>query len=182
MFHVSVFPEKSLNRSALISFIFTFFLITMHEIDTAAEVHLEPFQTYMIEIFWRKQLTAFRSSHPEVFGKKGVLRNFTKFTGKHLCQNLFFNKVAGLSPATLFKKRLWHRCFPVEFCGISKNTFLHRTPLNAASELLPLNSNISSIINWNGSKYASQPQRFQSRVFDIMMKMKLEHFLTQRSN
>ena len=26
--------------------------------------------------------------------QKGVLRNFTKFTGKHLCQRLFFNKVA----------------------------------------------------------------------------------------
>ena len=25
--------------------------------------------------------------------KKGVLRNFIKFTGKHLCQGLFFNKV-----------------------------------------------------------------------------------------
>ena len=35
-----------------------------------------------------------RSSHPEVFCKKGVLRNFTNFTGKHLCQSLFFNKVA----------------------------------------------------------------------------------------
>ena len=101
-----------------------------------------------------------RNSHPEVFCKKGVLRNFTKFTGKHLCQNLFFNKVAWLSPATSFKKRLWHRCFPVEFCEISKNIFLHRTHLKAASELLPLNSNISSIINWHGSKYASQPQRF----------------------
>ena len=38
-----------------------------------------------------------RSSHPEVFCKKAVLRNFAKFTGKHLCQSLFFNKVAGLS-------------------------------------------------------------------------------------
>ena len=36
-----------------------------------------------------------RSSCPEVFFKKGVLRNFTKFTDKHLCQSLFFNKVAG---------------------------------------------------------------------------------------
>ena len=54
MFHVSVFPEKSLNRLALICFIFTSFLITMHEIDTAAEVHLESFQTYMIESFLRK--------------------------------------------------------------------------------------------------------------------------------
>ena len=30
--------------------------------------------------------------------KKGVLRHFVKFTGKHLCQSLFFNKVAGLRP------------------------------------------------------------------------------------
>ena len=38
----------------------------------------------------------YRSSCPEMLCKKGVLRNFTKFTGKHLCQSLFFNKVAGL--------------------------------------------------------------------------------------
>ena len=32
---------------------------------------------------------------PEVFCKKGVLRNFAKFTGRHLCQSLFLNKFAG---------------------------------------------------------------------------------------
>ena len=37
---------------------------------------------------------------------KKVLGNFTKFTAKHLCQSLFFNKVAGLRHATLLKKRL----------------------------------------------------------------------------
>ena len=37
---------------------------------------------------------------------RGVLRNFVKFTGKHLCQSLFSNKVAGLRPATLSKKKL----------------------------------------------------------------------------
>ena len=31
-----------------------------------------------------------------MFRKKAVLRNFTKLTGKYLCQSLFFNKVAGL--------------------------------------------------------------------------------------
>ena len=40
-------------------------------------------------------VVSFRSSRPEVLYKKGVLRNFAKFTGKHLCQSLFFNKVAG---------------------------------------------------------------------------------------
>ena len=44
-----------------------------------------------------------------MFCKKGVLRNFAKFTGKHLCQSLFFNKVA--DPSVLFthlvKEQAW---------------------------------------------------------------------------
>ena len=55
MFHVSVFPEKSLNIA-----LSSHFLITMHEIDTAAEVYLEPFQTLPLR-FLQKQLTAFGS-------------------------------------------------------------------------------------------------------------------------
>ena len=65
----------------------------------------------------------YRSSRPEVFYKKGVLRNFVNFTGKHLCQSLFFNKVAGLRPATLLKNRLWHRCFPVNFAKFLRTLF-----------------------------------------------------------
>ena len=38
-----------------------------------------------------------RNSHQRCSRKKGVLKNFTKLTGKHLCQNLFFNKVSGVS-------------------------------------------------------------------------------------
>ena len=48
----------------------------------------------------------YRSSGPEVFCRKVVIRNFAKFKGKHLCQSLPFNKVAGLRPATLLKKKL----------------------------------------------------------------------------
>ena len=55
--------------------------------------------------------------------KKGVLRNFAKFTGKYLCQSLFFNKVAGLRSATLFKKRLWHRCFPLNLAKFLRIPF-----------------------------------------------------------
>ena len=58
-----------------------------------------------------------------MFCKKGVLRKFTKFTGKHLCQTLFFNKVAGLRAATLSKKRLWHRCFTVNFTKFIRTIF-----------------------------------------------------------
>ena len=37
-----------------------------------------------------------RSDRPEVFCKKDVLKTLAKFTGKYLCQSLFFTKVAGL--------------------------------------------------------------------------------------
>ena len=67
----------------------------------------------------RKDTSFFGSSTPEVFCKKGALRNFAKFTGKHLCQSLFFNEVAGL-----VKKRLWHRCFPVNFAKFLRTPFL----------------------------------------------------------
>ena len=53
-----------------------------------------------------------KSSLPEIFCQKGVLRNFAKFTGKQLCQSLSFNKVAGL------------RRFPVNFAKFLKTLFL----------------------------------------------------------
>ena len=46
-----------------------------------------------------------------------------KVTGKYQCQSLFYNKVAGLRPATLSKKRLWHRCFPENFAKFLRITF-----------------------------------------------------------
>ena len=49
----------------------------------------------------------FRSTRPKVFCKKGVLRNFAKFIGKHLCQNLFFNKVAGKGIERHFAENMW---------------------------------------------------------------------------
>ena len=53
--------------------------------------------------------------------KKGVLRNFVKFTRKYLCQSLFFNKVAG--PCNFMKKETLAQVLSCEFCEISKSTF-----------------------------------------------------------
>ena len=55
--------------------------------------------------------------------QKGVLRNFTKFTGK--CPQA----------CNFSEKETLAQVFSCEFCEISKNTFLHRTPLLAASDL-----------------------------------------------
>ena len=41
----------------------------------------------------------------EVFYPKRGFKNFAKFIGKHFYQSPFFDKVAGLMTATLFKKR-----------------------------------------------------------------------------
>ena len=62
-----------------------------------------------------------------MFYKKGVLKIFTKFTEKQLRQSLYFNKVAGLRLATLLKKRLWHRCFPMNFVKFLRTPFLQNT-------------------------------------------------------
>ena len=68
--------------------------------------------------------------YSEVFCKKGVLRNFAKFTGKHPCQRLFFNKLAGLGVLI----GILAQVFCCEFCKISKNAFSYRTTPVAASE------------------------------------------------
>ena len=47
-----------------------------------------------------------------------------KIHRKHPCQSLLCNKVAVLRPATLYKKRLWLRCFPVSFAKFSRIPFL----------------------------------------------------------
>ena len=65
----------------------------------------------------------YKSSHRRCSVRKGVFRNFAKLTGKHLCLKLFLNKVLGLRPATLLKRILCHRCFPINF-----SKFL-RTPI-----------------------------------------------------
>ena len=93
---------------------------------------MQQFHNYLlISLFTLQQ---FRSSHPRCSVKKGALRNFAKFSGKHLCQSLFFYKVAGIRPSTLFIKKLWHSCFPVNFAKFLGTPFLQ----NTSRRLLPI--------------------------------------------
>ena len=45
--------------------------------------------------------------------KKGVFKDFAKFTEKPVLESLF-NKVAGLSACNFIKKKRQPRCFPVK--------------------------------------------------------------------
>ena len=60
---------------------------------------------------------------PNVFYKKGVLKNFEKFTGKHLHRSLFFNNTDVLI-----------LMFSCEFCEIFKNAFFTELLRVAAPE------------------------------------------------
>ena len=70
--------------------------------------------------------TKSRSSRSEVFCKRDVVRNFSKFTGGHLCQRLILNPFVKIESLT--------QVFLCEFCEqLSKNTIFYRTPQVAAS-------------------------------------------------
>ena len=76
----------------------------------------------------------YRNSHPEVFCKKGVLRNLPNSLENNCARLSFFIKLqafTSLRPVTLFlNKETLAQLFP---CEIYENTFFHRTPLVAAS-------------------------------------------------
>ena len=61
--------------------------------------------------------TSFQKQLQELFLK--ISRNSQETT----CARVFFNKVADLRSATLLKKRLWHRCFPVSFEKFLRTSF-----------------------------------------------------------
>ena len=67
-------------------------------------------KTVEVESLWNT-----RSSYRSCSVRKDVLRNFPKFTGKYICQSLFF------------KKETVAQVFSCEFCEISKNAFLQNT-------------------------------------------------------
>ena len=58
-----------------------------------------------------------------MFFKKGVLKNFAKFTRKH-CAGVFFFFIKKETPA---------EGFSFEFCEIYKNTIIYSAPLVAGS-------------------------------------------------
>ena len=106
----------------------------------------------------------FRRSRPEVFCKKGVPRNFVKFTGKHLCQSFFFNKACNF-----IKKEILAQMFSCEFYEISRNTFFQRTPLVATS------GRYSVMFSWEEK---TNSQSIKSKTVNSLKKRQKRHRLS----
>ena len=90
-----------------------------------------------------------RSSSPAVFCKKGVLRNLAKFTG--------------LSPATLLKKSLWHKCYPMNFTEFLRAFFYRTTPVAASVE------SSCKIEDWNYTDFILISKKIYTLEFIIVM-------------
>ena len=89
-----------------------------------------------------------RSSRPEVFFKNGVLRNFAKFTGKHLC-----------------------KCFPVNLAKSLRSLFLQ----NTSSGCFWLESQSSKRLVFSRIKISKKKIRKYSLLYNLVELVSLQN-------
>ena len=82
---------------------------------------------------------------------------------KNCSYSPFFNKVAGLRTVTLLKKRLWHKCFPVNFAKFLRTPLLTKKPTVAASEPNTYTKNHAEFMN-KGIKYETKDIVLEDRL------------------
>ena len=117
---------------------------------------LEYFKYFLVYLLVKiQQLVHKISSFPDILYKRGVHKNFSKFTdknkkqsstgilskdilkkftGKHLCWSLFFIKLQFWRPATFLRKTPT-QMLSCEICEIFKNSYFEKHLWKAASKL-----------------------------------------------
>ena len=106
-----------------------------------------------------------KSSHRRCSLKKGVHKKFAKFTGKHLCWSLFSHKVTGQKSATLFKNKLQHRCFLVNFGKFLRTPFSENTFGDCFCK--------TSLYNWSRNKWLLLNSNIAPLMFDLCLCLKM---------
>ena len=89
----------------------------------------QPF-TCVLQNSCPKSLEKSKKQPPQVVHKKDVFKTFIKFTGKHLCRSLIFNKEA----FNFIEKETPILVFSCEFCENINNTFFTNHLWTIASE------------------------------------------------
>ena len=119
------------------------------------------------------------SSHPDVLCKKGVLRNFTKFTGKHLCQSLFLNKVSGKRYINIYI----FRCTKNEFFRQRFGHIYWRNPLWQTSFFAVFQIQLLwSVILSSHKKVKFSSKDLFSRCEQIRIKLQIYSHLLKKSS
>ena len=110
----------NVNKSAVFSKLFTYTKKSLMENFFCAVI----FSQFVPKLLEKKASRVSRSSHRRCSVRKCVLRNFENSQEK-TCARVFF--FTGLKPATLLKRRLWHRCFLVNFAKFLRTPFSQNT-------------------------------------------------------
>ena len=119
-----------------------------------------------------KQIDSVSQKQPlEVFSEKRFSYKFHKIHRKTSVPILFFNKVAGLRPASLLKKRPWHRCFPLNFAKFLRTPFLQNTPA--------WNANLNQIYR-NYRSLKQSPPYVSFEIFGLRMPHSSFFIFTER--
>ena len=104
-----------------------------------------------------------QNQSPEVICRKGVLKNFAIFIGKHMCRSLFLIK---LSTCSIFKNRLPTQVLSFKCGEIFKNTYFEKYLWTGASVALFVFQ--TAVVNpFTSLFYFDTPWKFQqiSRIY-----------------
>ena len=114
---------KKINRISKAQFEFILFQMTKTKAKTCKLISFLAV-CFILEVIFKLDLTRpFSGAVARRCSVKNVFLKFLQNSKENTCAQSLF--VPGLRPATLFKKRLWHSCFPANFVKFLRKLFLN---------------------------------------------------------
>ena len=80
-------------------------------------------QTKILNVCWKPLFRSFKSSHQDVFLRKGVVKISSKFTGEHPCRSAISIKLL----CNFIEIALWHGCSALNLLHIFRTPFPRNT-------------------------------------------------------
>ena len=105
-----------------------------------------------------------------MFCKRSVLKHFAKFTGKHLCQSLIFNKIRPEVFTNFIKKEALGQMFSCKFCENFNNIFSYRTPTGASVAILQDSCNGIPLFMWTYDFFKNSFQPLYSNYLQFSLR------------
>ena len=124
----------------------------------------------------------YRSSHPEVFLGKGILKICSKCTGEHSCRSAISIKLQ----SSCFEITLWHGCSPVNLLHIFRTPFSKNTSGQLLLELPEWSYSVWDIQHYSehiSKKYEEETDNPSIRIYvnkiekRISFKIKTRHHI-----
>ena len=98
----------------------------------------------------------FRSSRSQMLLKIGVLKRFCKFQRKTPVMEYLLNKFVGLKACNFINKRFHHKCFPLKFAKLFKNTYFEEHLRTTTTKFYYLRRNKFIFIGLSQTKHKKE--------------------------